>query len=735
MAGSNKVVLKFLADVDGINRGVQDVNSKLSSLGKAAKVVGGILAGAFVADKILDFAAASVKAAQESDIATNRINQIAESMGYTQGQYEGATARIEEYASALSRQIGVEDESIKAVQAKLLTFSNIGDTVDRAGGSFDRATQAAYDLASAGFGQAENNAVQLGKALQDPIKGITALARSGVSFTAVEKEKIKTLVEGGKILEAQDMVLSAIEKQVGGTAAATVTGAQKMQVAWGELQETVGAGLGPAVTEIANALAPAIDSLAVPLGEVAKTIGGALSEAFTALKPILPVLADALGKIAAVLGDALVTAIKVLTPIITPMVEAFGKIATRIGPILQPILEKIGALLGKVFEALEPLIEPMTDLVFTILEAAMPILDIVADLLLSLVDAFKPMFKAVSVLIKPLTVLIEGLLEALMPILKPLLPVFKLLAGILGEVLVRSIGYLTGAIGGMILGFSKVAPFVLNNLTKPVVEAFFKMADNVLTAAETMLSWVPGLGDTLASARGEFDKFKTGALDGISAAADTIAKEGEKTGKELLNSAGKAITDPASLSKLETKTEKAANQVGVSFGSGLVSGMASQTRAVQAEAARLTAAAEAAARRATQSRSPSKTWQALGNDLGEGLELGLSASQQDLQTAVKALFASLGSTKASNDLATNLIATWAQVGDSATEALLTAAQRKVQTESAAIKAWISERLSTDVTVRIRYEEINGAPSLVRTGAGVIDSIRAYETYNGSSWRV
>jgi hypothetical protein len=37
------------------------------------------------------------------------------------------------------------------------------------------------------------NAVALGKALNDPIKGITALSRSGVTFTEVEQERIKTL--------------------------------------------------------------------------------------------------------------------------------------------------------------------------------------------------------------------------------------------------------------------------------------------------------------------------------------------------------------------------------------------------------------------------------------------------------------------------------------------------------------------------------------------------------------
>jgi phage-related protein len=104
---------------------------------------------------------------------------------------------------------------------------------------------AALDLAAAGFGSAETNAVQLGKALQDPIKGLTALARSGVTFTEVEREKIKAMVESGNILGAQEAILKAIETQVGGTAEATATGSAKMSVAFGEMQEAIGTALLP----------------------------------------------------------------------------------------------------------------------------------------------------------------------------------------------------------------------------------------------------------------------------------------------------------------------------------------------------------------------------------------------------------------------------------------------------------------------------------------------------------
>jgi phage-related minor tail protein len=54
---------------------------------------------------------------------------------------------------------------------------------------------------------ASGSAIQLGKALNDPIKGVAALQKVGVSFTESQKEQIKTLVETGDTLGAQKIIL------------------------------------------------------------------------------------------------------------------------------------------------------------------------------------------------------------------------------------------------------------------------------------------------------------------------------------------------------------------------------------------------------------------------------------------------------------------------------------------------------------------------------------------------
>ena len=237
-------LLKIIIDAD-ITKAVakmKDATEAASGVGGSLKSVGKIAGAALGTAAIASFGKASVDAATEAAVATARLDQIFLSMGDSTGQ---ASDAAQAYASALSKKIGVEDESIMAGQAQLATFGEVSNETARMAGIFDRATTAGADLAAAGFGSIESNAVQLGKALQDPTKGMTALAKSGVTFTDAQKEQIKALQDSGNLLEAQKIVLGAVEQQVGGTAEATVTSQQKAALAFGEVQETVGGKLLP----------------------------------------------------------------------------------------------------------------------------------------------------------------------------------------------------------------------------------------------------------------------------------------------------------------------------------------------------------------------------------------------------------------------------------------------------------------------------------------------------------
>jgi hypothetical protein len=201
-----------------------------------------------------------VRIAEDSRTSNARIEQINKSMGLFGGAAQQVTDRLIKLSETQAMATGIDRNAIKETVAKLLTFKELAVTATEVGGAFDRATQAAIDLGAAGFGEATQNAVQLGKALNDPIKGITALARSGVTFTEQEKEKIKVLVESGNMLEAQDTLLKAIETQVGGTAVATANASDQMRQ--GLLR--AGEALGDLLLPLFNRLVDFINKTVVP---------------------------------------------------------------------------------------------------------------------------------------------------------------------------------------------------------------------------------------------------------------------------------------------------------------------------------------------------------------------------------------------------------------------------------------------------------------------------------------
>lgn len=229
----------------------QGMMGSLKSLaGPMAAIIGSVAIASFTKD---------IVGAAQAEVEQNaRINQIATSMGIFGSNVSGVTNRLIDLAQAQALNTGLDEDSIKVSQAKLLTFKELAKTAGEAGGMFDRATMAAMDMAAAGFGTAENNAVQLGKALQDPINGITALARSGVTFSDSEKGMIQSMVEAGNMAGAQEMVMKALETQVGGTAAATATGADRMSQAFGNFQETLGLMVLPMLEGFSNFAAPVL---------------------------------------------------------------------------------------------------------------------------------------------------------------------------------------------------------------------------------------------------------------------------------------------------------------------------------------------------------------------------------------------------------------------------------------------------------------------------------------------
>jgi len=161
-----------------------------------------------------------------------------------------------EYANQLQATTGVGADQITQGAALLGTFRAVRNEVGKGNQIFTRATEAALDLSKKGFGDLESANKMLGKALQDPTRGITALSRAGVGFTDAQQEQIKAMQESGDLLGAQKIILAEVEGQVKGTAKAygqtTAGQVDRAGRAFEELQKALAVALLPVITTLAG---------------------------------------------------------------------------------------------------------------------------------------------------------------------------------------------------------------------------------------------------------------------------------------------------------------------------------------------------------------------------------------------------------------------------------------------------------------------------------------------------
>lgn len=573
MPGPVEIKVVSTYDAAGIHAAQKSMQGLSSSAGMGASGFGKAMKGIGIAAAVGGAAVAGVGAAlfqmgqeaQNSLGITRSTEAILKSTGASAWTTSGQIGAL---ADSISKKTGMDDEAVQSAQNLLLTFKNVQNAGEGQAAMFDRATQAAADLSAAGFGSLDSTAKQLGKALNDPTKGLGALSKAGVTFTDQQKDQIKALQESGDLLGAQAIVMQEVESQVSGVAEAAASPFDKLNVMLGNFKETVGMAVLPAITNIVDAIGPILEQLSGPLGQIAGELGGLFTDVFAQIGPLIPPLVEALSQVISVLAGGLLQAVMALIPALTPLLSIIGDLATRIAPILAPILAKVGAVLGDLLSAVMPLIGPLMDLVMNILGQASPILDMVIGYWDTLVGVIKPILAAVSNLIPPLNLLINVVFAALVPVLEPIMAALEILVGMLGDELVRVIGVLLLALGGLILGLSKIAPFMLENVTKPTAQFFLDMVGKVLNGAQALVGWVPLLKDPLADAVSQFNGLAKGVTDGIQTAADMARTQGQDIGQSLADSALTMIKDPS-----------AAQAAGSTFGGNIATGIAGQQKA------------------------------------------------------------------------------------------------------------------------------------------------------------
>lgn len=333
--------LRLVVDSTGVDK----AGRKLKSLRKDAKGADDAarrLASAFAALTAVLGGLSASKMLDAFNEQARSIAKVEQAIRSTAGAAGHTAAELLKVASGLQKITLFGDERIlNEVTAQLLTFTNIANE------EFKRTQAVALDLATVLDGDLKSASIQLGKALNDPIKNLSALSRSGIQFSESQTALIKSLTETGRLAEAQGVILTELERQYGGQAEAAArvgTGLlTQLQNVVGDISELLG-------EKLFNTIRPAVDALYsfLTVDENQVTVVRVISDIALALAAI-----------------AVPAGLSALAGVIGALLSPLGLLAIAIGAVVafrDDIAELLfgvrdaGAVLRATFEVLAPIV-------------------------------------------------------------------------------------------------------------------------------------------------------------------------------------------------------------------------------------------------------------------------------------------------------------------------------------------------------------------------------------------
>ena len=221
----------------GANRGIKDLNrlqgqatGLTTAFGGMNRVLGAFGIGLGVS-QATNFLRESIVASNEAAQMHSKLEAVLAATGGTAGL---SAEQMGNYATKLQTLTGVDDDLIKSSQAVLATFRNVH------GEAFTRGTALALDMSRVMGTDLQSSILQVGKALNDPLLGITALRRAGVQFSEDQKEQIKNFMAVNDIASAQGVILQELSGEFGGAAEKMRTDLDSLTTAWENLKEAAG---------------------------------------------------------------------------------------------------------------------------------------------------------------------------------------------------------------------------------------------------------------------------------------------------------------------------------------------------------------------------------------------------------------------------------------------------------------------------------------------------------------
>lgn len=219
MARSKRLSIIIAGDASGGIRSLGQIESRMGKTGRAFGKFG--KAAALGIGAVAVAGAAAVVAVGRDLMNMERLNaQTATAIRSTGGVANVSARQIQNFSQRMQDLTGIQQETVIEGQNLLLTFTNVRNEVGAGNDIFTQASTAMADLSVAMGTDMTSASMLVGKALNNPLQGLSALSRAGVQFTDQQREQIEWMVESGNVMGAQKIILDELETQFGGSAAA-----------------------------------------------------------------------------------------------------------------------------------------------------------------------------------------------------------------------------------------------------------------------------------------------------------------------------------------------------------------------------------------------------------------------------------------------------------------------------------------------------------------------------------
>ena len=293
--------------------------------------VAAVAASAAIAAAAIAAAAAMAVGVKDAIAYEQMASKLAGSIKNTGNAAHLSVAGLQERAAALESMSGVDEMAILNAENLLTAYRNVQNNAGKGNDIFNQATVAALDMSvkkSIDLAQATN---LVGKALNDPVKGMALLRKQGVLLSAQQQEQVNSFARAGKAAEAQRVILAGLAASYGGAAAAagasTAGALARAQDAISDGFRDLGIRLLPQITAVSN------------------WVASSAGPAFSKLGDIFDATGRAVAPLVGWVRDELMPAMREAAATVLPSAqEAFGRVRIAVTE-LRPYLAQVGTVI------------------------------------------------------------------------------------------------------------------------------------------------------------------------------------------------------------------------------------------------------------------------------------------------------------------------------------------------------------------------------------------------------